>query len=216
MFSYQDQIFDKELCTGLDLTAYNPRALQFIAHLPFASYLAKLTRVTARTSNTTCRSLPVPSLTGLSHLLQAQDSCSLVMVSCHHCSVPFALYERGFKKILDQGVMSGLLTGSAFTTQFPAIDTTDGGGGSSSLQGLVVAIYEIGCFVGAIIAFAFGERLGRRWTIIVGCLILIIGAAVQTAATEISHLIAGRIVAGFGNGMNTATIRKLKVRSVES
>ncbi|KAL5351307.1 hypothetical protein ACLOAV_003161 [Pseudogymnoascus australis] len=106
----------------------------------------------------------------------------------------------------DQGVMSGLLTGSAFIAQFPAIDTTHGGGGSSSLQGLVVAIYEIGCFIGAIIAFAFGERLGRRWTIILGCAILIIGAAVQTAATEISHLIAGRIVAGLGNGMNTATI----------
>lgn len=106
--------------------------------------------------------------------------------------------------------MSGLLTGSAFIAQFPTIDTTDGGDGSSSLQGLVVAIYEIGCFIGAIIAFAFGERLGRRWTIIVGCAILIVGAVVQAAATEISHLIAGRIVAGLGNGMNTATIRKLQ------
>lgn len=43
----------------------------------------------------------------------------------------------------DQGVMSGLLTGSAFTNQFPEIDTTPGGNGSSSLQGTVVAIYEI-------------------------------------------------------------------------
>lgn len=37
----------------------------------------------------------------------------------------------------DQGVMSGLLTGSAFTKQFPEIDTTPGAGGSSSLQGTV-------------------------------------------------------------------------------
>lgn len=43
----------------------------------------------------------------------------------------------------DQGVMSGLLTGSAFTKQFPEIDTTASGNGSSSLQGTVVAIYEI-------------------------------------------------------------------------
>jgi hypothetical protein len=35
----------------------------------------------------------------------------------------------------DQGVMSGLLTGRAFTAQFPEIDTTDGGNGSASLQG---------------------------------------------------------------------------------
>ncbi|KAJ9639439.1 hypothetical protein H2199_006472 [Coniosporium tulheliwenetii] len=106
----------------------------------------------------------------------------------------------------DQGVMSGLLTGSAFTKQFPEIDTTPGAGGSSSLQGTVVAIYEIGCFFGAILAFAFGERLGRRWTIMIGCAILVVGAAIQTAAYGIPQMIAGRIVAGLGNGLNTATI----------
>ncbi|KFZ01154.1 hypothetical protein V501_10181 [Pseudogymnoascus sp. VKM F-4519 (FW-2642)] len=43
----------------------------------------------------------------------------------------------------DQGVMSGLLSGAAFIKQFPEIDTTPSGTGSSSLQGTVVAIYEI-------------------------------------------------------------------------
>ncbi|XHG01024.1 hypothetical protein AWENTII_004430 [Aspergillus wentii] len=43
----------------------------------------------------------------------------------------------------DQGVMSGLLTGDAFVRTFPEIDTTATGHGSSSLQGTVVAIYEI-------------------------------------------------------------------------
>jgi hypothetical protein len=33
--------------------------------------------------------------------------------------------------------MSGLLTGAAFTKQFPEIDTTSSGNGSSSLQGTV-------------------------------------------------------------------------------
>lgn len=37
----------------------------------------------------------------------------------------------------DQGVMSGLLTGDAFVRTFPEIDTTEGGNGSSSLQGTV-------------------------------------------------------------------------------
>ena len=37
----------------------------------------------------------------------------------------------------DQGVMSGLLTGAAFTKTFPKIDTTSGGNGSASLQGTV-------------------------------------------------------------------------------
>lgn len=38
----------------------------------------------------------------------------------------------------DQGVMSGLLTGQAFIAQFPEIDTTATGNGSSSLQGTVL------------------------------------------------------------------------------
>ncbi|KAH8679520.1 general substrate transporter [Tricladium varicosporioides] len=106
----------------------------------------------------------------------------------------------------DQGVMSGLLTGKAFTNTFPAIDTTDSGNGSSSLQGTVVAIYEIGCFFGALICFFFGEKIGRRWSIMIGCVILSIGAALQASASTIAQLIVGRIVAGLGNGMNTSTI----------
>ncbi|KAK6063357.1 hypothetical protein SCUP515_12473 [Seiridium cupressi] len=104
----------------------------------------------------------------------------------------------------DQGVMSGLLTGTAFTAAFPAIDTTNGG--SSSLQGTVVAIYEIGCFFGALMVFFWGEIIGRRWCIIIGCSILAVGGALQASASTIAHMIVGRIVAGLGNGINTSTI----------
>ncbi|KAJ5128951.1 hypothetical protein N7448_002661 [Penicillium atrosanguineum] len=106
----------------------------------------------------------------------------------------------------DQGVMSGLLTGDAFVARFPEIDTTKSGHGSSSLQGTVVAIYEIGCFLGAIISLFVGERLGRRKCIMAGCVILSIGAALQCSAYSIPHLIVGRIIAGVGNGLNTSTI----------
>lgn len=109
--------------------------------------------------------------------------------------------------------MSGLLTGSAFTKQFPSIDTTDDGHGSSSLQGTVVAIYEIGCFAGALLAFAFAEAIGRRWTIMLGCVVLTIGAAIQCSAYSVAQLIVGRIVAGVGNGLNTATIRTCSPQS---
>lgn len=105
--------------------------------------------------------------------------------------------------------MSGLLTGKAFTAQFPEIDTTTGAGGSASLQGTVVAIYEIGCFFGALIALLIGEKIGRRKTIMLGCAILSIGGALQASAYGIPHLIVGRIVAGLGNGLNTSTIRQL-------
>ncbi|KAL4739861.1 general substrate transporter [Aspergillus similis] len=106
----------------------------------------------------------------------------------------------------DQGVMSGLLTGDAFVRVFPEIDTTAGGHGNSSLQGTVVAIYEIGCFFGAIMSLLAGERLGRRWCIMAGSVILSIGAALQATSYGIPQMIVGRIVAGIGNGLNTSTI----------
>lgn len=113
----------------------------------------------------------------------------------------------------DQGVMSGLLTGRAFTATFPEIDTTNGGGGSSSLQGTVVAIYEIGCFFGAIFCLMYGEQLGRRWCVMIGCVVLSVGAVLQATAYGIPQMIVGRIVAGLGNGMNTSTIRKYTASS---
>lgn len=122
------------------------------------------------------------------------------------------VYANGAFGHLDQGVMSGLLTGTAFTKQFPAIDTTDSGNGSSSLQGTVVAIYEIGCFFGALLAFGFAEPIGRRWSIMIGCMILTVGAAIQCSAYSVAQLIVGRIVAGVGNGINTATIRTFYTR----
>jgi MFS family permease len=119
----------------------------------------------------------------------------------------------------DQGVMSGLLTGTAFTTQFPEIgelraelhlrlttDTTSTGTGSASLQGTVVAIYEIGCLFGSIFTFFMGERFGRRRTIMLGCSVLIVGATLQTTSYGIPQMIVGRIVTGLGNGINTSTV----------
>lgn len=103
--------------------------------------------------------------------------------------------------------MSGLLTGDAFTAQFPEINTNPGAHGSPSLQGTVVAIYEIGCFFGSLLALILCEKLGRRWSIMLGCAILTVGGALQASAFSIPHLIVGRIVAGLGNGLNTSTIR---------
>ncbi|RMZ07090.1 hypothetical protein D0864_02082 [Hortaea werneckii] len=99
-----------------------------------------------------------------------------------------------------------VLTGDAFVETFPEINTNEGGNGSSSLQGTVVAIYEIGCFFGAGFTLFAGERLGRRWMIMLGSVVLAIGAVLQASAYGIPQMIVGRIVAGLGNGMNTATI----------
>lgn len=75
----------------------------------------------------------------------------------------------------------------------------------TSLLGTVTAIYDIGCFLGAIAAFSIGERLGRKKSIMLGTTVMAIGAILQIASYGVPQMIVGRIVAGLGNGMNTAT-----------
>jgi MFS family permease len=64
------------------------------------------------------------------------------------------------------------------------------------LLGTIVAIYEIGCFCGSMGIFVFGDYIGRRWCIRVGCLIASVGAAIQTGSISVGMLIAGRIITG--------------------
>ena len=77
--------------------------------------------------------------------------------------------------------------------------------GNTSLQSTVTALYDIGCFLGAITTIWVGEWLGRKNTILVGTTIMSIGAILQIASFGIAQLIVGRIVLGIGNGINTST-----------
>ena len=67
--------------------------------------------------------------------------------------------------------------------------------------GTVTAIYEIGCFFGAILTFYIGDKLGRKNAIWVG-----LATVLQTTAFGVGHMIVGRIVTGIGNGINTSTV----------
>jgi len=64
--------------------------------------------------------------------------------------------------------MGSLLTLDVFQDTFPPIDTrTPTGsapptGKASTLQGVTIGIYEIGCFLGAISCLWLGDLLGRR------------------------------------------------------
>ncbi|KAL2830879.1 general substrate transporter [Aspergillus cavernicola] len=95
----------------------------------------------------------------------------------------------------DQGVFGGLLDNDHFLRTF--------GYPSTTIQGQIVATYDIGCIIGTIVSMFFGDKLGRRRCILIGCCILIVGAILQTASYSLAPMIVGRVVAGIGNGMNT-------------
>lgn len=72
----------------------------------------------------------------------------------------------------DNGLMGGFVGGRAFTESMGIDPTTSDG---TNMIALIVAIYEIGCFFGAITTSFIGEGLGRRKTILAGVVIMIVG-----------------------------------------
>lgn len=59
--------------------------------------------------------------------------------------------------------------------------------------------------IGALSTIWSGDKLGRPRTILLGSSTIALGAIIQTAAYGVPQMIVGRIVAGLGTGMNTAT-----------
>lgn len=112
----------------------------------------------------------------------------------------------------DQGVMGGLLTLPTFVETFPEMDTiskhitAEQKSKNSTIQGVAIALYEIGCMIGALSCTSLGERLGRRKIIFLGALVMIGGSVIQAASFGLAQFIVGRIVTGFGNGFITATV----------
>ncbi|KAL3455931.1 general substrate transporter [Aspergillus heterothallicus] len=115
----------------------------------------------------------------------------------------------------DQGVTGGLLDLPSFTKYFPDINPALCEGlpneaqcdsDKSLNQGIAVASYNLGCFLGAILTIFIGNPLGRRRTIFCGCITMTCGAILQCTSHHLPQWILGRIVTGIGNGMNTSTV----------
>ncbi|KAJ5886989.1 uncharacterized protein N7473_009663 [Penicillium subrubescens] len=100
----------------------------------------------------------------------------------------------------DQGVFSGVV----ITQNFLELHDLVGPAKTKTLS-TVTAIYDVGCFFGAILAFTVGERLGRKRAIMVGTTIMAVGAILQATSYSLPQMFVGRIIVGIGNGVNTAT-----------
>lgn len=66
----------------------------------------------------------------------------------------------------------------------------------TNLLATVTAIYDIGCFVGAVIAFTVGETLGRKKAILLGTVIMSLGTVIKVSSYSLPQMIVGRIVLG--------------------
>lgn len=77
---------------------------------------------------------------------------------------------------------------------------------SPTATGVMVSMYEVGCMIGSIAIIIGGDRIGRRLSLVIGGLIVVVGTMIQVSSFSRAQFIVGRIVAGIGNGMNTSTL----------
>lgn len=98
----------------------------------------------------------------------------------------------------DQGLFGGILAGTRFQDML--------GNPGSTMTGLVTAVYDIGCALGAVSAFFFGDIVGRKRSIQIANIIVIIGAAIQTASFSYEQMFVARIIAGVGVGFSTVAV----------
>jgi SP family sugar:H+ symporter-like MFS transporter len=112
----------------------------------------------------------------------------------------------------DSGYINGCLNIDQFKHDYGtpghAVEVAAPGGYlySDTEKSLIVSILSAGTFIGALTAGYFADRLGRRLTIILGCIIYVIGVVLQVAVASVAFLAAGRGVAGLGVGFVSATV----------
>jgi sugar porter (SP) family MFS transporter len=80
---------------------------------------------------------------------------------------------------------------------------------SDSHTSLITSILSCGTFFGAIIAGDLADRIGRKWTVISGCIIYCLGVVIQMITGEgdaLAAIVAGRLIAGVGVGFESAIV----------
>ncbi|ORX53198.1 general substrate transporter [Hesseltinella vesiculosa] len=97
----------------------------------------------------------------------------------------------GFLFGYDQGVISSIQEMESFRARFPMTSTENG---------LVVSILELGAWLGSYFIGAIADKISRKYSILVALVIFLIGSALQTGAQQVLHLILGRFIGGVGIG----------------
>lgn len=116
----------------------------------------------------------------------------------------------GFLFGWDTGQISGLTAMNDFRARFATIDDPTAAGGKDWnpwLEGTLVSLLSVGTAIGVLIGAPLADRLGRRWAMIVECIVFDIGVLVQVVSFYAWYQVAiGRFITGLGVGALSAAV----------
>jgi len=94
----------------------------------------------------------------------------------------------------NQGVFSGVLNMTSFDNRMgDAVQNT-------GKKGWLVAILELGAWLGVLMTGYFADKLSRKYTIVLAVVVFCIGVIVQTTAKGPPSIFGGRFITGLGVG----------------
>lgn len=107
--------------------------------------------------------------------------------------------------------MNGLVTLPTFLSVFPQMKESNIEGKEQSVTknfsyahslciGTVVAIYEVGCAMGALSCAFIGDVLGRRRMLFTAGIFVVVGVILQATPFSLPQLIVARIITGKSSG----------------
>ncbi|KAL5049070.1 hypothetical protein BDW71DRAFT_195553 [Aspergillus fruticulosus] len=102
----------------------------------------------------------------------------------------------------DTGQISGFQEMSDFLERYGQLQSDGSYAFSNVRSGLIVSLLSIGTLIGALCGAPLADKLGRKWSITVWCVILIVGIIVQISAPSGNwvQIVMGRWTTGLGVG----------------
>ncbi|KAJ5624277.1 quinate permease [Penicillium lagena] len=100
----------------------------------------------------------------------------------------------------DTGNIGGIIVLPSFKETFGLTANGPNAYQAPNLSANIVTALQAGAVLGALLAYTSADRLGRRWTLIIGAIVFLIGCILQLIA-RLSTLYAGRVIAGIATGL---------------